>query len=108
MDFSPRGLSRLRAVSSGGKEMLYLSKSAALLTCCLTLLPHMTAAQTPAAGTAQSQRRPAAAKPSPERADPDFVAEAERASAVALIVSLANEARSYREATVRARVLARA
>jgi hypothetical protein len=70
----------------------------------------MTAAQSPAAGTAQSQRRPAAAatKPSPERADPDFVAEAERASAVALIVSLANEARNYREATVRARVLARA
>lgn len=88
--------------------MLRRSKSAVLLTCCLTFLPQLTAAQLPAAGTAQPQRRPAVAKPSPERADPDFVAEAERASAVALIVSLANEARNYRDATVRARVLARA
>lgn len=89
--------------------MLRRSKSAALLTCCLTLLPHLTAAQSPAsAGAAQSKKRPTTAKPSPERADPDFVAEAERASAVALIVSLANEARNYKDATVRARVLARA
>lgn len=89
--------------------MPYRSKSAALLACCLMLmLPHPTAAQSPAGATAQPQRRPAPAKPFPDRTAPDFVAEAERASAVALIVSLANEARNYRDSTVRARILAMA
>jgi hypothetical protein len=68
----------------------------------------LTAAQAPAGGTAQPQRRPASAKPSADHTDPDFAAEAERATAVALVVSLANEARNYRNPTVRARVLTRA
>ena len=87
--------------------MLHHSKSAALLTCCLIMLPLSTAAQSPAGATAQPQRRSAPAKSSPDRNTPDFVAEAERASAVALIISLANEARNYRDPTVRARTLAR-
>ena len=60
-------------------------------------------AQTPA--NAPAQKKPAAKKP---KADADPMAEVRRASAVSLVSTLAEEARTYSEPALRARVQARA
>jgi hypothetical protein len=85
--------------------MLRRSSSAAVLTCCLILLPAPAAAQTRADGAARAPK-PAPPAASPERAGLDAAAEAERATAVALLGALAGEARHYRDPSLRARALA--
>lgn len=65
----------------------------------------------PAAASAQSVPAPQARTEEPAARPahaPDFVAEAERAAAVALLSSLADEARDYKDPALRVRVQARA
>jgi hypothetical protein len=66
--------------------------------------PAAVSAQTPA--PAAAQKKPAAKKPNPAAADP--MAEVRRASAVSLVSTLADEARTFSEPALRARVQARA
>ncbi|MFL6336404.1 MAG: hypothetical protein ACJ754_24135 [Pyrinomonadaceae bacterium] len=69
--------------------------------------PAAVSAQTPAPVAGTAQKRPAAAKqPKGETADP--MAEVRRASAISLVSTLADEARTYSEPALRARVQARA
>jgi histone H3/H4 len=70
--------------------------------------PAAVSAQTPApaAGAAQKKSVAAAKKPKGEAADP--MAEVRRASAVSLVSTLADEARTFSEPALRARVQARA
>ncbi|HWW76764.1 MAG TPA: hypothetical protein VNZ44_15305 [Pyrinomonadaceae bacterium] len=75
----------------------------AFALCLSTFAPTAAAAQTPAQKKA-GPKKPAAKKA--EAADP--LAEARRASAVALVTSLADEARNYGDAGLRARVQTRA
>lgn len=77
----------------------------ALALCASALAPAAVPAQTPAPAAAE-QKRPAAKKPKAETADP--MAEVRRASAVSLVSALADEARTFSEAGLRARVQARA
>jgi hypothetical protein len=69
------------------------------------LAPAAAPAQTPAPAAA-AQKQPAAKKPKGEAADP--MAEVRRASAVSLVSTLADEARTFSEPGLRARVQARA
>src|SRR5947209_4133668 len=76
--------------------------------CCLVSSPAPARAQTPPGQTpSQVEKSPAAKSATlPEQTDP--LAEIRRAAAVSLIMSLAGEARDYRDASLRARVQARA
>jgi hypothetical protein len=67
--------------------------------------PAAAPAQTPAAANAPAQKKPTAKKP---KADADPMAEVRRASAVSLVSTLADEARTFSEPALRARVQARA
>jgi hypothetical protein len=87
--------------------MLRRPSTVVALACCLILLPARAAAQTRAGGTTPAPK-PAAPAASPDRPGLDAAADAERATAVALLTSLANEARHYRDPSLRARTLARA
>ncbi len=80
-------------------------KSARLLAAvlCLCTLPHAAAGQQPAA---QQPKRSQTKKKAAAEADP--MAEVRRASAVTLVSSLAEEARTYRDPALAARVQARA
>ena len=73
-----------------------------LAASCLAALASSAAAQAPAA---RPEKKPAA-RPAAEAADP--VAEMRRTTAVAAVSSLADEARDFRDAALRARVQARA
>ncbi|HEX7957718.1 MAG TPA: hypothetical protein VF508_12280, partial [Pyrinomonadaceae bacterium] len=70
---------------------------------CLSALAPAAQAQTPGGA---KPNKPAAKKPAAEAADP--MAEVRRASAVTLVSALAEEARTFREPALRARVQARA
>ena len=72
---------------------------------CLCTLPHTAAAQQPAAQQQQPKKTQTKKKAAAE-ADP--MAEVRRASAVTLVASLAEEARTYRDSALAARVQARA
>src|SRR5215211_1264707 len=76
----------------------------AFALCVSALAPAAVPAQTPA--PAAAQKKPAAKKPKADAADP--MAEVRRASAVSLVSSLADEARTFRDPALRARVQARA
>src|SRR5215208_2636097 len=76
----------------------------AFALCVSALAPAAVPAQTPAPSAA-AQQKPAAKKPKGEAADP--MAEVRRASAVSLVSSLADEARTFSEPALRARVQAR-
>jgi hypothetical protein len=71
--------------------------------CVSALAPAAAPAQTPPPAAAQKQ--PAARKPKADAADP--MAEVRRASAVSLVSTLADEARTFSEPALRARVQAR-
>lgn len=74
----------------------------AFALCVSTLAPAAVPAQTPAPA---AQKKPAAKKPNADAADP--MAEVRRASAVSLVSTLADEARTFSEPALRARVQAR-
>ena len=79
----------------------------AFALCVSALAPAAAHAQTPAqAAPGAAQKRPAAKKPNADAADP--MAEVRRASAVSLVSTLADEARTFSEPALRARVQARA
>jgi hypothetical protein len=72
---------------------------------CLCALPHAAPAQQPAA----QQQQPKKTQPRKKAAaEADPMAEVRRASAVSLVASLAEEARTYRDSALAARVQARA
>ncbi|HKG13837.1 MAG TPA: hypothetical protein VKB12_10875 [Pyrinomonadaceae bacterium] len=73
---------------------------------CLCSLPHAAAAQQPAAAQQQQPKKTQTKKKAAAEADP--MAEVRRASAVTLVASLAEEARTYRDSALAARVQARA
>jgi hypothetical protein len=75
----------------------------AFALCVSALAPAAAPAQTPAPA---AQKKPAAKKPKTDAADP--MAEVRRASAVSLVSTLADEARTFSEPALRARVQARA
>ena len=77
----------------------------ALALCASALAPAAVPAQTPAPAPAQ-KKKPAAKKPAADAADP--MAEVRRTSAVSLVSALADEARTFSEPALRARVQARA
>lgn len=77
----------------------------ALALCVSALAPAAVPAQTPAPAPA-AQKKPAAKKPKADAADP--MAEVRRASAISLVSTLADEARTFSEPALRARVQARA
>lgn len=76
----------------------------AFALCVSALAPAVVPAQTPAPKAA-AQKKPAARNPKAEAADP--MAEVRRASAVSLVSTLADEARTFSEPGLRARVQAR-
>lgn len=78
----------------------------ALALCVSALAPAAAPAQTPAPAAGAAQKKPAAKKPKTDAADP--MAEVRRASAVSLVSTLADEARTFSEPALRARVQARA
>jgi hypothetical protein len=78
----------------------------ALALCVSTLAPAVVPAQSPAPAAAPAQKKPAAKKPKDAAADP--MEEVRRASAVSLVSTLAEEARTFSEPALRARVQARA
>ena len=80
------------------------SRLLAFALCFSALAPAAAPAQTPA--PAAAQKKPAAKKPKADAADP--MAEVRRASAVSLVSTLADEARTFSEPALRARVQARA
>ena len=73
---------------------------------CLCSLAHSAAAQQPAAPPQQQPKKTETRKKAAAEADP--MAEVRRASAVTLLASLAEEARTYRDSALAARVQARA
>lgn len=73
---------------------------------CLCSLAHAAVAQQPAAPKQQQPKKAQTKKPAP--AEADTMAEVRRASAVSLVASLAEEARTYRDSALAARVQARA
>ncbi|HEV7889775.1 MAG TPA: hypothetical protein VGP08_04010 [Pyrinomonadaceae bacterium] len=73
---------------------------------CLCAVPHAAAAQQPAAQPQQPKKTQTTKKKPAAEADP--MAEVRRASAVTLVASLAEEARTYRDSALAARVQARA
>ncbi len=77
----------------------------AFALCVSALAPAAVPAQTPTPAAA-TQKKPAARKPKGETADP--MVEVRRASAVSLVSTLADEARTFSEPGLRARVQARA
>ena len=77
----------------------------AFALCVSALAPAAVPAQTPAPAAGAAQKKPVAKKPKGETADP--MAEVRRASAVSLISTLADEARTFSEPGLRARVQAR-
>src|SRR5215204_511069 len=81
------------------------SRLLAFALCVSALAPAAVPAQTPAPAAA-AQKKPAAKKPKGEAADP--MAEVRRASAVSLVSTLSDEARTFSEPGLRARVQARA
>lgn len=81
------------------------SRLRAFALCVSALAPAAVLAQTPAPSNA-AQKRPAARKAKGETADP--MAEVRRVSAVSLVSTLADEARTFSEPALRARVQARA
>lgn len=89
--------------------MNLLSKSALVTALCL-LLPAALHAQAPATQTpkegAQGAKKPAAKKVAADKADP--LAHERQSVATSLVTSLADEARSFRDEALRARVQARA
>jgi hypothetical protein len=74
--------------------------------CLCSLANGAAARQTPAAAAAQQPKKPSTKKPAAAEADP--MAEVRRASAVSLVTALAEEARTYRDSALAARVQARA
>ncbi len=78
----------------------------AFALCVSALAPAAVHAQAPAPAAGAAQKKPAARKPKSEPADP--MAEVRRASAVSLVSTLADEARTFSEPALRARVQARA
>jgi hypothetical protein len=84
-----------------------MDRHARLLTfaLCVSALAASVQAQTPAPAAGAAQKKPAAKKPKGETADP--MAEVRRASAVSLVSTLADEARTFSEPALRARVQAR-
>jgi len=81
------------------------SRLLAFALCVSALAPAAVPAQTPAPAAA-ARKKPAAKSPKAEPADP--MAEVRRASAVSLVSTLAEEARTFSEPGLRARVQARA
>ncbi|HVF67080.1 MAG TPA: hypothetical protein VM914_05435 [Pyrinomonadaceae bacterium] len=73
---------------------------------CLCSLPHAALPQQPAASPQQQPKKTQTKKKAAAEADP--MAEVRRASAVTLVASLAEEARTYRDSALAARVQARA
>lgn len=73
---------------------------------CLCAVPHAAAAQQPASPQQQQPKKAQTTKKPAAEADP--MAEVRRASAVTLVASLAEEARTYRDSALAARVQARA
>src|ERR1043165_2134217 len=80
------------------------SRLLAFALCCSALAPAAAPAQTPA--PAAAQKKSAAKKTKTDAADP--MAEVRRASAVSLVSTLADQARTFSEPALRARVQARA
>ncbi|HEX8847287.1 MAG TPA: hypothetical protein VF791_21770 [Pyrinomonadaceae bacterium] len=77
-----------------------------LAALCLAAFPALSSAQTSAAReTTPSKTDKKSATP---RAEADLVAEQRRTTAVSLLISLADEAKAYRDQILRARILARA
>jgi hypothetical protein len=92
-----------------GDKMMPAHIRALAITFCLFVMPALINAQTPAPkATPQkaSKEEKGAAKPARERPDP--LASQRRATAVTLATNLAEEARSYRDEQLRARVQVRA
>ncbi|MET0648052.1 MAG: hypothetical protein ABW208_15660 [Pyrinomonadaceae bacterium] len=77
----------------------------AFALCVSALTPAAVSAQAPAPAAGAAQKKPAARKSKTEAADP--MAEVRRASAVSLVSTLADEARTFSEPALRARVQAR-
>ncbi|MDQ3819622.1 MAG: hypothetical protein M3362_18365 [Acidobacteriota bacterium] len=75
---------------------------------CLTALSSLVMAQTPPAKDANPVKDAPSKKSSASRAEADPLAEQRRMTALSLLKSLADEAKSYRDQALRARVLARA
>lgn len=89
--------------------MLQRTTVVTALACFLTLMWHTASAQSPADGAARAKRPTSpAAKASPAPGGPDSLAEAERATALALVISLAGEARDYHDPVLRVLIIARA
>lgn len=83
----------------------------AVVLCCVCALSAMTvvvAAQTPASSPAPARKSAAATTTKARAAEADPLAEARKNTAIALVNTLADEARNYRDAMLRARVQARA
>jgi hypothetical protein len=78
----------------------------AFALCVSALAPAAASAQTPSPAAAQKKPAATARKNKPDAADP--MAEVRRASAVSLVSALAEEARTFSEPALRARVQARA
>ena len=75
---------------------------------CLVTLPSLVNAQTPTAKDATQIKAASSKKASASRAEVDPLAEQRRITALSLLKSLADEAKGYRDQTLRARVLSRA
>ncbi|HKC65833.1 MAG TPA: hypothetical protein VKB86_19475 [Pyrinomonadaceae bacterium] len=81
---------------------------ALLALICLIALSSLLNAQTPSTKDATPIKAAASKKASASRAEVDPLAEQRRITALSLLKSLADEAKGYRDQTLRARVLARA
>ena len=95
---------RARAPGFGDENMNRPARLLAFALCLSTLTPAAAARQAPAQPKRADAKKPGAKKAEP----PDPLAEARRASAVSLVASLADEARTFRDPALRARVQARA
>ena len=86
--------------------MIYQARTCFVALCLLTL-PALAYAQTPAAKDTSPTKTTSTKKSSASRDAVDPLVEQRRNTAISLLLSLADEAKSYHDETLRARVLAR-